>query len=71
MAWAVFTRRFMFDRRPKHAIAFDIKPKAEPQSWPRDVIDAAVAAGAAKRSNPRRRDADSARTMTTDTQPAA
>jgi hypothetical protein len=61
MAWAIFTRRFLFDRRPKFAVAFDIKPKAEPQSWPRDVIDAAIVAGAAKRSR-KTRGRDSATT---------
>jgi hypothetical protein len=68
MAWAIFTRRFLFDRRPKFAVAFDIKPKAEPQSWPRDVIEAAIEAGAAKRSR-KTRGRDSA--TTTYKQPAA
>jgi hypothetical protein len=52
MAWAIFTRRFLFDRRPKYAVAFDIKPKPDPQSWPRDVVEAAITAGAAVRSGP-------------------
>ena len=68
MAWAVFTRRFMFDRRPKFAIAFDIKPKAEPQSWPRDVIEAAIAAGAARSC---RKPKASHGANNTDIQPAA
>jgi hypothetical protein len=47
MAWAIFTEPFNYDRRPRQAIAFMVAAKAEPQSYPRDVIDAAVAAGKA------------------------
>ncbi|QGJ74179.1 hypothetical protein [Sinorhizobium meliloti] len=46
MAWAVFHDEFRWDR-PKSAVSFWIKPKAEPQCYPRDVIDAAIAAGKA------------------------
>lgn len=47
MARAIFTERFLFDRRPKHGVAFDIAPSPTPKSYPQDVIDAAVAAGKA------------------------
>jgi hypothetical protein len=49
MATAIFIERFQFDRRPKQAIAFDIAPSPTPQSYPQDVVDAAIAAGKAKR----------------------
>lgn len=47
MAWAVFHEEFRWDR-PKSPVSFWIKPKAEPQSYPRDVIEAAIAAGKAE-----------------------
>lgn len=47
MAWAVFTLPFNFDRRPAQAIAFSIQASEQPQQWPRDVVDAAIAAGKA------------------------
>lgn len=49
MAWAIFDRAFRFDRRPAKAICFEVEPSPTPQSFPHDVIDAAVAAGAARR----------------------
>lgn len=49
MAWAIFHRDFRHDRRPKQAICFEVKAGPQPQSHPHDVIDAAVAAGAAKK----------------------
>ena len=48
MAKAIFHKDFRFDR-PGSPHCFDVKKSAEPQSRPRDVIDAAVAAGAATR----------------------
>jgi hypothetical protein len=58
MAWAIFLLPFEYDRRPRQALAFSIKADTKPQSWPRDVIDAAVAAGKAKEvPAPRRRKA--------------
>lgn len=46
MPWAVFTRDFRFDR-PKSKFCFDITASPEPQLKPRDIVAAAVAAGAA------------------------
>ncbi len=43
---AVFIREFHWGR-PKTRIGFGAKPSAEPQSFPRDFIAAAIAAGAA------------------------
>lgn len=44
---AIFHKDFEFDRRPKQGVAFSVKASPEPQSYPRDVIEAAVAAGKA------------------------
>jgi len=52
MAWAIFTDVFRFDRRPRQAIAFEVQPHPEPQSRPRDLVDAAVAAGKAREVKP-------------------
>lgn len=52
MAWAIFTEQFNYDRRPRQAIAFVVQPKTEPQSYPRDLVDAAVAAGKAREVKP-------------------
>lgn len=63
MARAIFDRPFRFDRRPKMAIAYDIKPSEEPQEFPGDVIRAAVKAGAAhhvRRGKPRRKSGNQA-----------
>lgn len=49
MAWAIFHEAFRFDRRPSQAVAFDIRPGADPQNLPKYLIDAAVAAGKARR----------------------
>lgn len=48
MAWAIFNEEFNFSR-PKSRFSFNVKPDAAPQSWPHDVIDAAVKAGKAER----------------------
>lgn len=48
MAWAVFTRRFDWTR-PGARFSWGINPRPEPQSYPHDVIEAAVAAGKAHR----------------------
>lgn len=53
MAWAIFMEPFNYDRRPKQAIAFEIKAGG-PQQWPRDVVDAAIAAGKAREARPPR-----------------
>lgn len=55
MAWAIFTEPFNFDRRPRQAIAFTVKADTKPQSLPRDVVDAAVAAGKARETKPPKR----------------
>lgn len=52
MARAIFHRDFRFDR-PNSPHCFDVKSSPEPQSRPRDVIDAAIEAGAAKRVDSR------------------
>lgn len=43
--WAHFTQRFLFDRRPRQAVAFDVPPGL--RNLPRDVVEAAIAAGKA------------------------
>lgn len=53
--WAIFTDNFNHDRRPAQAVAFSVKASEQPQQWPRDVIDAAVAAGKAREVKPSRR----------------
>lgn len=52
MTWAVFSEAFNYDRRPRQAIAFAIKPGTH--NLPRDVVDAAIAVGRAKRIRPPR-----------------
>lgn len=47
MTWAIFNEPFNYDRRPAQAIAFAVKPGMH--NLPRDVVDAAVAAGKARR----------------------
>ncbi len=49
MAWMIVLREGNF-RRPGSRLSFNFKPSAEPQQWPRDVVDNAVANGFAKRS---------------------
>jgi hypothetical protein len=46
MAWAIFTRRFIWSR-PGTGLSFHVDPSGEPQEKPHDVIEAALAAGAA------------------------
>ena len=48
MTKAVFTAEFHWGRE-KSNIGFAAYPKPEPQTFPRDFIDAAIAAGAAKK----------------------
>lgn len=50
MAWATFTAQFTHDRRPAQAIAFCVPPGTH--NLPRDVVDAAVAAGVAREIAP-------------------
>lgn len=47
MAWAVFPAGFSYDRRPVQAVAFVVPASEQPQQWPRDVVEAAVASGKA------------------------
>ena len=47
MAWAVFTAPFNYDRRPAQALAFVVQARPEPQNYPHDVVEAAIAAGKA------------------------
>lgn len=54
MAKAIFHRRFDF-RRVGQNVAFTAEASPEPQSFPGDMIDAAVAAGAAERVPPKRK----------------
>lgn len=44
---AIFHKPFEYDRRPKQNVAWSIQASPEPQSFPRDVIEAAVDAGKA------------------------
>lgn len=53
MAKAIFHRRFDH-RRKGSRYAFTALPSAAPQSFPEDVVAAAVEAGAAERVPPRR-----------------
>lgn len=46
MAWALFSERFSFDRRPRQAVAFVVEPGV--RRLPRDVVNAAIAAGKAE-----------------------
>lgn len=57
--WARFSESFNFDRRPKQALAFSIEPGL--RNLPRDVVEAAIAAGKAVAVKPPRKN----------TQPAA
>ncbi|MER9135116.1 hypothetical protein NKI20_02235 [Mesorhizobium sp. M0830] len=50
--WAIFNDRFHYDRRPRQAIAFVVEAKPEPQNYPRDLVEAAVAAGKAQETKP-------------------
>lgn len=45
--WAEFTEQFSYDRRPRQAIAFEVQPGRH--NMPRDVVEAAIAAGKAKK----------------------
>lgn len=51
MAWMLVTREFNWSR-PRSRFSFNVKPSDEPQSRPHDLVDAAVAAGAASRYPP-------------------
>lgn len=57
MAKAIFHREFHYTSRKVNA-GWSVKPSPQPQSFPRELIDAAVKAGVAtnvpsKRSSPR------------------
>lgn len=53
MAKAVFSKEFRW-RRPKVNLAFWIYPSDDPQTFPRDVVDAAIEAGCAEIVPPKR-----------------
>lgn len=53
MAWATFTNVFHYDRRPLQAIAFVVQLGL--RNMPRDVVEAAIAAGKAKAASPPKR----------------
>lgn len=44
---AIFHRDFEYDHRPRLGMAQIIKADPKPQIWPSEIIDAAIAAGAA------------------------
>lgn len=44
---AIFTREFHWSR-PNSPLGFGARPSPEPQTFPRDFIDAAIRAGAAQ-----------------------
>lgn len=44
---AIFSRNFEYDFRPRLGMAIVIKPDTKPQIWPSEIIEAAIAAGAA------------------------
>lgn len=51
MAWAIFNRTIHMNgaqREPKSKVGFMAKPSAEPQQFPQDFIEFAVASGAAE-----------------------
>ena len=50
MMRATFHEEFHHDRRPKQAIAFVVQPGT--QNMPRDVVEAAIAAGKATAVDP-------------------
>jgi hypothetical protein len=54
MAKAIFEREFNYSSRSRN-VGWSAKPSPKPQSFPREFIDAAVAAGAARRVPPQRR----------------
>ena len=47
---AIFHSVFNYDRRPKQAVAFVVQPGT--QNMPRDVVEAAIAAGKATAVDP-------------------
>lgn len=50
--WAIFTETFHYDRRPRQAIAFVVQAGDAPQNYPRDVVEAAIAANKAREVKP-------------------
>lgn len=54
MAWMIVTAEVNYSR-PKSKFSFNAKPKAEPQSWPRDFVEYAVSIGRATKVSPPRR----------------
>ncbi len=56
MAKAIFTRAFNYSSRTRNA-GWSVKPGPKPQTYPQELIDAAVAAGAATHVKPARKGA--------------
>lgn len=56
MAKAIFTGEFNYSSRKRNA-GWSVKPSPKPQSFPQELIDAAVAAGKATPVNPARKGA--------------
>lgn len=54
--WAKFHEPFSFDRRPRQALAFAVQPGLK--NLPRDVVEAAIAAGKAVAASPPKRKQD-------------
>lgn len=53
MAKAIFHREFHYTSRKVNA-GWSVKPSSQPQTFPRELIEAAVKAGVAKEVGPRR-----------------
>lgn len=47
MPKAIFHREFNFDQRPKRSVCICVSPSEKPQDLSKDLVDAAIAAGAA------------------------
>lgn len=47
MAWMIVTREFNWSR-PRSIYSFKVRPSPDPQQRPRDLVNAAVKAGAAR-----------------------
>lgn len=50
--WATFHSQFHYDRRPRQALAFVVQAMPQPQNYPRDVVEAAIAASKATEAKP-------------------
>lgn len=48
MPWAIFDRPFDHDLRPERAVCISVQPSKTPQRFPTPLVEAAIAAGAAR-----------------------